>query len=302
MKTIARIFVVALIAVLAASCGKTSYKKTQGGMAYKIIPGKDTQKIAPGSIVKLLVTQKLNDSLMFSTDGGLPAYLPVSQTVRSYDISEMWSLLHKGDSMIMIQMVDTFLVKFPERIPPYFKKGDRVKSFVRILEVFTSDSLARVDEEKERNQFTEKQIKEVEEYLAKKNIKAQRTPSGAFFETIKQGEGNKADSGKYVSVNYTGTSWSGVRFDSSTDSTFGHVAPISFTTAQGEMIRGFDEAVQMMNKGMVGKVYIPGMLAYGAQGNPPKIKPYEHLIFDLEITDIQDKAPEQPVMPPPQKN
>ncbi len=68
------------------------------------------------------------------------------------------------------------------------------------------------------------------------------------------------------------------------------------------MIRGFDEAVQLMNKGMVGKVYIPGMLAYGPQGNPPKIKPYEHLIFDLEIMDIRDKAPEQPAMLPPQKN
>jgi FKBP-type peptidyl-prolyl cis-trans isomerase len=302
MKVTMRFFAVIITAVFAVSCGKTSYKKTTGGMAYKIIPGKDTQKINPGSIVKLLVTQKLNDSILFSTDGGLPAYIPVSQTVRSYDISEMWGLLHKGDSMIMIQLVDTFMVKFPERIPPYFKKGDRVKSFVRILDVFTSDSLARIDEEKERNQFTEKQVKEVEEYLAKKNIKTQRTPSGAFLEVVKQGEGNKADSGKYVSVNYTGTSWSGVRFDSSTDSTFGHVAPISFTTAQGEMIRGFDEAVQMMNKGMVGKVYIPGMLAYGPQGNPPKIKPYEHLIFDLEVMDIRDKAPEQPAMLPPQKN
>jgi len=39
------------------------------------------------------------------------------------------------------------------------------------------------------------------------------------------------------------------------------------------------------------------MLAYGMQGNPPVIKPYENLIFDVELLDITVPKP-QPQGPP----
>jgi FKBP-type peptidyl-prolyl cis-trans isomerase 2 len=64
------------------------------------------------------------------------------------------------------------------------------------------------------------------------------------------------------------------------------------------MIKGFDEAVLMMQKGSKVKVYIPSMLAYGPAGNPPKIKPFENLMFDLELTDIQKAGTDQRQMPP----
>ena len=58
------------------------------------------------------------------------------------------------------------------------------------------------------------------------------------------------------------------------------------------MIKGFDEAMFFMRKGSVSKVYIPSMLAYGPSPTSPNIKPYEHLIFDIEVVDVMDKAPD----------
>jgi FKBP-type peptidyl-prolyl cis-trans isomerase len=58
------------------------------------------------------------------------------------------------------------------------------------------------------------------------------------------------------------------------------------------MIKGFDEAMPYLRKGGKGKIYIPSLLGYGAAPPPGgPIKPYDHLIFEVEITDVQAKAP-----------
>lgn len=284
---------------LMAGCGKTSYKKTPGGMPYQVFRSKDTQLVRNGNFIKISLTQKINDSVLFSTQKGLPVYLFVSNTAgRTYDIAELWTTLHVGDSVVTTQMIDTFIKRAPDNIPKEFKSGDRVLTYVKVLGVFENDSLARLDEERIKKEIQVAEVAEIEKYLADKKITTQRTPSGAFVEVIRPGSGNVADTGNYVTVNYTGATWNGVKFDSNTDSTFGHPDPYSFVAGAGQMIRGFDEAVLMMQKGSAIRVYIPSMLGYGQNGNPPRIKAFENLVFDLELLDIKDKAPEQQPMPP----
>jgi FKBP-type peptidyl-prolyl cis-trans isomerase FkpA len=111
---------------------------------------------------------------------------------------------------------------------------------------------------------------------------------------IQPGTGPVADTGNYVTVNYSGISWSGKKFDSNTDTAFHHVEPYSFVAGAGRMMKGFDEAVLMMNKGAKVKLYIPSMLGYGANPTTPLIKPFEHVIFDLELVDIKEKEPATP--------
>lgn len=291
----------AVAGLMVAGCGKTSYKKTPGGMPYKLYRSKDTQLIKMGDHVKISFTQKVNDSLLYTTENGLPIYVPmVSQNTQKYDISELWTSLHRGDSIVTTQMMDTFINRSPQNIPAPFKKGDRIITLLKILEIFPSDSLARIDEQKEKNKSLAGEIKTVEKFLADKKISAIKTPSGAFVQVINPGTGREVDTSDMVTIRYTGTSWSGKRFDSNTDSSFGHVEPYTFPAGEQQMIKGFDEAVLMMRKGAVIKAYIPATLGYGATGNPPNIKPNEHLVFDIEITEVADKAPAPP-MPPPQK-
>ena len=294
MNTIKNLLLLIFAGAILVSCGKTSYRKTPGGMAYQIFPGKDTQRVYAGNFVKLHLTQKIKDSTYFTSQGTLPIYFPINATTQPYDLSEVWTQLKVGDSMVATQMMDTFINRSPQNIPPQFKKGDKIITYVKILGVFANDSLAKADEEKGKKEWLASEIKLVEKFVADKNIQTVKTPSGALVQITNPGIGNLADTGNYVSVNYTGTSWSGKKFDSNTDTSFHHTEPYSFAAGTGQMIKGFDEAIMLLRKGGSAKVYIPSLLGYGAQPNSPLIKPYEHLIFDLVLVDIKDKAPAQP--------
>ena len=264
-------------------------------MPYQLFASGDTQQVKVGNFIKVSITQKINDSVYFSTAGKLPVYMPVIAQSSPYDISEVWTKLHLGDSVVSTQMMDTFIKRMPPgQIPPQFKKGDRILTYVKILGIFTSDSAKSVDEEKVRTAFAQNEIQAVEAFIKSKNISTVKTPSGAFVEIINPGTGNLIDSGKYVSVNYTGTTFEGKKFDSNTDSAFNHVQPLSFTVGAGQMIKGFDEAMKFMKPGGSAKVYMPSMLGYGAAPPPGStvIKPYENLIFEFTVTDVKDKAPE----------
>lgn len=291
MKRLSLVYVVILSLLVSTGCNKVTYKKTPGGMPYKVFRGDSKDTIRVGDILKIFVTQKLNDSISFSNAGQLPMYLKIRPEKTPYDISEIWTKLHANDSVVSIQMLDTFINRNPMNIDPKFKKGDKITTYLKILAVFSSDSVAQEDEKLSREQFLDKEIKVVEEYVKSKNPGANKTPSGAFIQILTPGSGNLIDTGNYVTMNYTGTTFSGVKFDSNVDTTFGHPDPYSFTAGNGEMIRGFDEGILMMRNGSKAMIYIPSMLGYGSTPNSPNIKPYENLVFEVEIIDVKDKKP-----------
>jgi FKBP-type peptidyl-prolyl cis-trans isomerase len=291
---IRNLFLSIIIIALGAGCNKISYRKTAGGMPYKVFPGKDTTRIMPGNTIKINLTQKIKDSVYFTTEGKIPVFFPVPPTIQPYDLSEVWLQLRKGDSIITTQMMDTFIARNPVAVPPQFKKGDRIITYIKILDVFTNDSLARAENKKLLDELTQKEIAEMQKYLAGKKINAQKTPSGTFVEIKNPGTGNLIDSGNYITVNYTGTTFSGKVFDSNTDTAFHHAQPYSYITQSEQMIKGFDEAMLLLRKGAVARIYVPSMLAYGGNPGHPDIKPYENLIFDVAIVDVKEKMPEQP--------
>jgi hypothetical protein len=169
--------IILLAATFFAGCGKSSYKKTPGGMPYKLYRGKDTQQVVAGSYIKLFVHQTINDSVLLSTEKGVPIYLFVdNQRMGKYDISELWTSLHLGDSVVAVQMMDTFIKRSPASVPPQFKNGDRVITRIKVLGIFMNDSLARIDEEQGRKVLLAKEVAEIEKYLADKKINAQKNP------------------------------------------------------------------------------------------------------------------------------
>ncbi|MGH2552993.1 MAG: hypothetical protein ACRDEB_04715, partial [Chitinophagaceae bacterium] len=221
------LFVITVLVM--SACGKVSYRKTPGGMPYQLYVGKGTKQITSGSIAKMHVRYKVNDSLIFSSFETVPVYFPISPVAQPYDISEIWTKLKVGDSVIATQMMDTFIKRNPNNFNPKFKKGDRFFITVKVLDVFSNDSGANADRAKTEIEWGHQETAQLEKYLADKKINCQKTPSGAFVHIINPGTGNTIDSGKYVSVNYTGTSFNGDKFDSNTDSAFGHVGPYPFT-------------------------------------------------------------------------
>lgn len=284
-----------LVGLLVASCSGPSYQKTAGGMPYQLYPGKDTQVAKSGEYLKIHLSQMINDSVYFTTGNKIPLYIPIGGQSQPYDISELWTKLHVGDSVIATQMMDTFIKRMPAgNLPPQFKNGDRIITKFKVLGILTNDSLKRLDEEKETKAYAVRESKEVEAFLGKKLTGLQRTPSGAYVEILTPGTGELIQSGNFVSVNYTGSTFEGKVFDSNIDSTFKHMEPLRFSVGVGQMIKGFDEAMPFMRKGGKAKVYIPSTLGYGAAPPPgAPIKPYEHLIFDFTVLDVQASQPEQ---------
>ena len=142
---------------------------------------------------------------------------------------------------------------------------------------------------------------EVEAYLTKNNIKAEKL-NNVYVEVIDKGTGVPADSGKVVSVKYTGYNFAGKFFDSNIDSTKQiqkhPMDPFTFVSKQQGAIQGMLEGIAMFNKGGKGRMFIPSFSAYGQQGNPPGVKPNEHLIFDIEVVEVQDMPAQAPGMPP----
>ena len=68
-----------------------------------------------------------------------------------------------------------------------------------------------------------------------------------------------SNEGKKVKVHYTGTLDDGTKFDSSLD----RGEPLEFTCMAGQMIPGFDAAVELMEQGETKTVHIPAADAYG---------------------------------------
>ncbi len=126
----------------------------------------------------------------------------------------------------------------------------------------------------------------LQDYFAKNNIKATKTPSGLYYVMTQKGLGPMATPGKHVSMNYTGKTLDGKAFDSNTDPQFKHVQPFSFVLGQGQVIKGWDEGVQLLQLGSRATFYIPSGLAYGERGAGGSIPANAILMFDVEVLGI----------------
>jgi FKBP-type peptidyl-prolyl cis-trans isomerase FklB len=107
-------------------------------------------------------------------------------------------------------------------------------------------------------------------------------PSGLQYEVMKAGTDNtKPTAASKVKCHYHGTLINGTIFDSSVD----RGTPIEFEV--GNVIRGWQEALQLMTVGSKWKLWIPSDLAYGDNPRPGgAIQPGDMLIFEVELLGI----------------
>jgi FKBP-type peptidyl-prolyl cis-trans isomerase len=291
---------------LTVSCnGGGEFKKVHG-IEYKIVKhGTGKKKAAIGDIIQVHLLAKV-DTTVLGDSRKQNDNKPIPQRVDSVRQSGQWQAvfpyLVEGDSVLVQISCDTILKNIPPQqlqqgqLPPWMKKGKKIMITLSVASIGSMADYQKDMQEKQAAQQREMQQKAsqqapiddkiIQDYLAKNNIKAEKTASGVYYVIHKEGSGPAITKGQKVSMDYTGKTLDGKMFDSNVDPAKGHVQPFVFTVGMGQVIPGWDEGVQMLKKGSKATLYIPSPLAYGPRGAGADIAPNTVLMFDVEVKEV----------------
>lgn len=109
-------------------------------------------------------------------------------------------------------------------------------------------------------------------------------PSGLQYKELVAGDGKSPTAEDSVTVNYRGKLIDGTEFDSS----YKRNKPASFKV--NRVIKGWTEALQLMQEGDKWEIYIPPELGYGARGAGRSIPANSALIFEVELISVDGQG------------
>ncbi len=152
-------------------------------------------------------------------------------------------------------------------------------AMMQVLQSFETSHRAKL--EAERAQQTTENLIVASTFLAENAQKPGivTLPDSLQYEVIKDGTGGIPSLDDRIKVDYVGTLLDGKEFDSSKS----RGEPSEFQVNQ--VIKGWQEALQLMKVGSHWRVYIPPQLAYG-ENSPPTIPPNSLLIMEIELLEI----------------
>jgi len=121
------------------------------------------------------------------------------------------------------------------------------------------------------------------EVVEKKWPDAKRTYTGLRYVILKPGKAGDPSPvpGNMVDVAYKGELLNGTVFDQADEK-----QPLHIRIGRGNLIEGWDEALQKMHRGEKWLLIVPPELGYGTRGRPPSIPRSSTLVFEMELLDF----------------
>ncbi|HEV8514320.1 MAG TPA: FKBP-type peptidyl-prolyl cis-trans isomerase [Cyclobacteriaceae bacterium] len=298
------------LVVFAICSACSNERETASGQKFTIAKKGDGKEIKAKQIMVMDFSFKDGkDSVWFDTrKNPYPQIMQKQAQPQNGDaLLEVIYMLTKGDSAVVkMSAVDVFTKAFRQPIPPKVDTTSFFTFFITMKDAMDSLQFTKYREElvAKQNEKALKQEKEqlskdsviIANFLKEKNITAMTTPSGLRYVITKPGIGENAKDGQTAKVNYAGYLLNGKCFDTSIESVAKEkntyqqgrsYAPFPVPVGQGRVIKGWDEALKLMNKGCKMTVYIPSSLAYGPQKRSEDIIENSILAFDMEVVDIQ---------------
>ncbi len=207
-------------------------------------------------------------------------------------LAPIYTLLSVGDSAVIQLSCDTLLANLPKeqtQLPPWLKKGKKIIVNMSVVSIKSMDEMQKEMQQKALTQMSTDD-KLLQDYFAKNNLKPEKTASGMYYSITTPGKGETAKPGQMVSMNYIGKTLEGKQFDANMDENFKPIPgkEFSFPLGAGRVIKGWDEGVQLLNKGAKANFYIPSPLAYGPQAMGPELPANSVLVFNVEVLDIKE--------------
>ena len=272
-----------------ASCNG-GFKKTDSGLEFKIHNTSEGPKAKEKDILTYHIkmtgvkTDGVSDTVLYTSWGSDPIEYPLVKSQFKGSLEEGFSMMAAGDSATFLISADSlFDGKRGQKLPEFLKKGSKVTFIVKMLKIQSEEQYMK-DLAKKTEKMKGNEAKEIAAYVQRNTITAKPLENGIYFISTLEGTGIQADSGKAVTVDYTGKLLNGEVFDSST----GKERPFSFVLGTGQVIQGWDICIRMMRVGGKATLIIPSEYAYGARGAGGVIDPYTPLVFDVELKSVSD--------------
>ena len=283
-----------------ASCNG-GFKKGNGGLLYDIHVDKGGAKIKEGDFISLnLVAKTDGDSVLMSTyEAGHPIVTLLQKAQANGDIFAGVKLLAEGDSATIKTNIDSIYKKGTRR-PPF--KGKYIVYEVKIEKVIPKGTLSDTAFNGRITSYMKAQAdvlrkaepEKVKKYIADSKLAVTTTPSGLNYVITKQGTGDKPAVGDTAEVLYAAKYLNGKVFETNIkevaqqNKTYNpamQYKAIRIPVGVKGVIPGWDEGLQLLNKGAKATFVIPSKLAYGEQGYQI-IQPFTPLVFDVELVSI----------------
>ncbi|MBI2270885.1 MAG: FKBP-type peptidyl-prolyl cis-trans isomerase [Bacteroidetes bacterium] len=277
----------AVVTVLIGGCkggDYPGYERSATGLYSKFyVTNEGARKPKTGEYAAIsvkYVTEKdseiFNSSAIKEAEGGIITQ-PIFASTFKGSFEEGLMSMAQGDSASFKISADSVYMKTfgLKELPPYIKKGSMLTFYVKMHGVKTQQEIL--------NDLSIKEGKQRNEFLKQNNITAEPTETGLYIIEKEAGNGEIIKAGQMAKIKYTGKFLNGNVFDAS-DMHEGK--PFELTVGKGQVIPGWDEALQKMKKGEKAMLVIPSSLGYGSQGFQT-IPPYSSLVFDIEVVDVK---------------
>jgi FKBP-type peptidyl-prolyl cis-trans isomerase len=276
------IIILVLVVVQSLSAhSQQTFRKTKSGLKYIFFNENNQHRnIIKGDVILYQLTLKNDvDSVVIDTKKEFgEQQLEITKSEFRGDLMEALKLAHEGDSALFLISTNKL---YKKNIPFFAHKNTYMKFYFKINHVFTKtelqqhltmtfDQQIKIDDSILNNYFT-----------TSKNI-PQRIKPGLYVDLKEKGIGGDLRKGDSIKVNYTGKLINGEIFDSNTEKRFGHVEPFKFVAGVGNVIKGWDEALMLMQRGGKATFYIASPYAYGSK-KMGAIPANSILIFDVEV-------------------
>jgi FKBP-type peptidyl-prolyl cis-trans isomerase len=304
------IIAILFTSLLIAACSGS--KETPSGYKFNVVRKGDGVKIDSGKFVVMnLLFMDGKDSVWNdSKKNGFPAVIQMQGTVPKGDaVLEVIKMMSKGDSVVFkVPAKKLFENTFRQPLPFSVDSTSSFTFQIGLSAVLNQEEMNKLQTEliakqnekmlQDQKVQLEKDITAIDDFLKAKNVTAQTTASGLRYIITKPGIGENAKAGQQVKIDYLGYLLNGKYFDTSIESEAkknnlypqgrsSSYAPLELTVGAQQVIPGWEEAIQLMNKGSKMTVYIPSTLAYGNQRRGDVIAENSVLVFDMELIEVK---------------
>ena len=279
-----------------SSCWKDErykgYTETDSGLYYKLLAiGDGKKKPAAGDYLQLFITYKTEkDSVFYDTYSNNETgkvILPFQHSSFKGSFEEGLTKMNAGDSMSFIVNADSLFEKFfKAELPLFLTPESDVKMDVKLYKILSPKEYEEEIKSYQQlaDDFDIEEQRKLKNYLDTSKTEFYPLNNGMYYLPIKQGVGDMAEHGNTIKIHYTGSFLNGKQFES----TYQRGQPLEVTVGtQGQIIKGLENAIILMNEGAKAKFIIPSRLAFGESGSSTGIvPPYTTVVYEVELVSL----------------